>query len=117
MYSGICQRIFPRYPVPGFQAILMIALLRRPVTTCAAILPGSAIADVERQALQRVHHGLDIVDRLRTRAFFALASGQPVAGACRGVTPGRAGRRDPAGAHDLLDPRSGGPAGGWSWIP
>jgi alpha-mannosidase len=40
------------------------------------ILPGSSVAEVETQALQRLAHGLDIVDRLRARAFFALLSGE-----------------------------------------
>jgi alpha-mannosidase len=43
------------------------------------ILPGSSVSEVEAQALQRLGHGLDIVDRLRARAFFALLSGQPPA--------------------------------------
>ena len=43
------------------------------------ILPGSSVAEVEQQALQRLGHGLDIVERLRARAFFALLSGQPAA--------------------------------------
>jgi alpha-mannosidase len=43
------------------------------------ILPGSSVSEVEAQALQRLGHGLDTVDRLRTRAFFALLSGQPPA--------------------------------------
>jgi alpha-mannosidase len=43
------------------------------------ILPGSSIADVEAQALQRLHFGLEVVERLRTRAFFALTGGQPEA--------------------------------------
>ena len=44
------------------------------------ILPGSSVAEVEDQALQRLGHGLDIAERLRARAFFALLSGQPAAG-------------------------------------
>jgi alpha-mannosidase len=43
------------------------------------VLPGSSVAEVEDQALHRLGHGLDIVDRLRARAFFALLSGQPEA--------------------------------------
>jgi alpha-mannosidase len=43
------------------------------------ILPGSSVAEVEQQALQRLGHGLDVVERLRARAFFALLSGQPAA--------------------------------------
>jgi alpha-mannosidase len=45
------------------------------------ILPGSSVSEVETQAIQRLGHGLDIVDRLRARAFFALLSGQPAAAA------------------------------------
>jgi len=43
------------------------------------ILPGSSVAEVEQQALQRLGHGLDVADRMRARAFFALLSGQPAA--------------------------------------
>ncbi len=45
------------------------------------ILPGSCVAEVEAQALQRLGHGLDIVDRLRARAFFALLGGERPAAA------------------------------------
>lgn len=41
------------------------------------ILPGSAIQTVEDYSLQLLGSGLDIVSRLRARAFFALSSGQP----------------------------------------
>jgi len=40
------------------------------------ILPGSAIEPVERYARQRLDHGLEILSRLRARAFFALLAGQ-----------------------------------------
>ncbi|MFQ6037712.1 MAG: glycoside hydrolase family 38 C-terminal domain-containing protein, partial [Candidatus Aminicenantales bacterium] len=40
------------------------------------ILPGSAIARVEEEALWRMGHGQEILSRLRARAFFALASGE-----------------------------------------
>jgi alpha-mannosidase len=40
------------------------------------ILPGSSIEAVERYALQRLDHGLEILERLRARAFFALVSGE-----------------------------------------
>jgi len=43
------------------------------------ILPGSSVSEVETQALQRLGHGLDTIERLRARAFFALLSGQPPA--------------------------------------
>jgi alpha-mannosidase len=41
------------------------------------ILPGSSIQPVETAALRLMDHGLEILSRLKTRAFFALASGQP----------------------------------------
>ena len=43
------------------------------------ILPGEGIREVERQAMERLGHGQEIVSRLRTRAFFALLEGQPQA--------------------------------------
>ncbi len=43
------------------------------------ILPGSSVEPVERFALQKVGHGLEVLSRIRARAFFALASGQPKA--------------------------------------
>ncbi|MFH1942857.1 MAG: glycoside hydrolase family 38 C-terminal domain-containing protein [bacterium] len=43
------------------------------------ILPGSSIQEVEAYALQRMDHSLEILSRLKTRAFFTLLSGQPSA--------------------------------------
>ncbi len=43
------------------------------------ILPGSSIQAVERTSLRLLDHALEIASRLRARAFFALASGQPKA--------------------------------------
>lgn len=43
------------------------------------ILPGSAIAPVEQDSLHTLGHGLEILSRLRTRAFLALAQGQKAA--------------------------------------
>ncbi|MCC7145582.1 MAG: alpha-mannosidase [Phycisphaeraceae bacterium] len=43
------------------------------------ILPGSSIQPVEEAALRMMNHGLEILSRVKTRAFFALASGQPKA--------------------------------------
>lgn len=40
------------------------------------ILPGSSIPQVEAYALQRMDHGLEILSRLKAKAFFALLSGQ-----------------------------------------
>jgi alpha-mannosidase len=44
------------------------------------ILPGSSIPPVEEQGLRMLDHGLEIVSRLKARAFFSLASGQRKAG-------------------------------------
>lgn len=43
------------------------------------ILPGSSIAEVEASALQRMDHGLEILSRLKAKAFFGLLRGQPAA--------------------------------------
>ena len=43
------------------------------------ILPGSSIPEVEAYTLQRMGHGLEILARLRAKAFFSLLSGQPSA--------------------------------------
>jgi len=43
------------------------------------ILPGSGIPEVETYALQRMSHGLEILSRLKARAFFKLLAGQPSA--------------------------------------
>lgn len=40
------------------------------------ILPGSSIQQVEEDSLRMLEHGLEIVSRLKARAFFALSSGQ-----------------------------------------
>jgi alpha-mannosidase len=40
------------------------------------ILPGSSIAEVEAFALQRMDHALEILSRLKARAFFMLAKGE-----------------------------------------
>ncbi|MGD2154530.1 MAG: glycoside hydrolase family 38 C-terminal domain-containing protein, partial [Gemmatimonadales bacterium] len=49
------------------------ALLR---TQFHDILPGTSIPSVERSALDDLGHGLTLVARAKTRAFFALAAGQ-----------------------------------------
>ncbi|UCG46027.1 MAG: alpha-mannosidase [Phycisphaerales bacterium] len=43
------------------------------------ILPGSSIQSVEEASLRMLDHGLEIASREKTRAFFALAAGQPKA--------------------------------------
>ena len=42
-------------------------------------LPGSSIQPVEEMALRLMDHGLEILSRLKARAFFSLAQGQPTA--------------------------------------
>jgi len=43
------------------------------------ILPGSSISRVEENSLRLLDHGLEILARVRARAFFALTAGQPQA--------------------------------------
>lgn len=43
------------------------------------ILPGSSIQNVEEAAIRMLDHGLEILSRIKARAFFALASGEPKA--------------------------------------
>jgi alpha-mannosidase len=43
------------------------------------ILPGSSIQTAEETSLRLMDHGLEILSRVKTRTFFALASGQPKA--------------------------------------
>lgn len=44
------------------------------------ILPGSSVQTVEESSLNGMSHGLEIVSKLKARAFFALAAGQKTAG-------------------------------------
>lgn len=41
------------------------------------ILPGSSIQPVEKAGLRIMDHGLEILSRVKARAFFALSKGQP----------------------------------------
>jgi alpha-mannosidase len=43
------------------------------------ILPGSSIPAAEEDSLRLMDHGLEILSRVRAKAFFALASGEPSA--------------------------------------
>jgi alpha-mannosidase len=43
------------------------------------ILPGSSIQPAEESSLRRIDHGLEIVSRLKARAFFALSKSEPPA--------------------------------------
>jgi len=44
------------------------------------ILPGTLVQPAEEASIRLMDHGLEIAARLKARAFFALASGQPKAG-------------------------------------
>lgn len=64
-----------KYPKEDFEAAgrdLMFAQFHD-------ILPGSAIQPVEDASLQLMDHGLEILSRVKTRTFFALATGQRAA--------------------------------------
>jgi len=43
------------------------------------ILPGSSIQPAEESSLRRLDHGLEVLSRLKARAFFALANSEPKA--------------------------------------
>lgn len=43
------------------------------------VLPGSGIPEVEALALQKMSHGLEILSRLKAKAFFKLLAGQKIA--------------------------------------
>ena len=72
--SAAIQQLLP-YPRADLASALQALLF----SEFHDVLPGSSVAEVEAQALQRLGYGFDVVDRLRARAFFALLSGQPAA--------------------------------------
>jgi alpha-mannosidase len=68
------QKLMP-YPVDELAAVMEDLAF----TEFHDILPGSAIPAAEEAAVRRIGHGLEILARLKARAFFALASGEPKA--------------------------------------
>lgn len=60
------------------KAELMEALHDLMVSQFHDILPGSSVQPAEEASLRLMGHGLEIVSRLRARAFFALSAGQPL---------------------------------------
>jgi alpha-mannosidase len=72
--SAAIQRLLP-YPHAELDSALDALLFAE----FHDILPGTSVAEAEDQALHRLGRGLDIVDRLRARAFMALLAGQPPA--------------------------------------
>ncbi len=76
MLTGAWLQGLLDYPHPELEAALEDLLF----CEFHDILPGSAVAEVESYARQRIDHGLEILGRLRARAFFALLAGQERAG-------------------------------------
>ena len=69
-HAAICGVM--TYPVEDFAAA------QRDLVFCEFhdVLPGSSIQRAEEAALRQLNHGLEILARLKTHAFFALCSGQ-----------------------------------------
>lgn len=67
-----------KYPVEQLEDVLCDLM----TSQFHDILPGSSVRPVEEAALHQIGHGLEILSRLKAKAFFALASGQkkPAAG-------------------------------------
>lgn len=75
MASAAAHQGLMAYPAEDFkQAMYDLA-------TCEFhdILPGSSIQNVEDAALRMLDHGLEILSRIKARAFFALSAGEPKA--------------------------------------
>lgn len=73
--SAFCQGLMD-YPSEPFRVALEDLLF----CEFHDILPGSCISEAEASALQGMDHGLEILARLKAKAFFVLLSGQPPAG-------------------------------------
>jgi alpha-mannosidase len=65
------QGLLP-YPATDFQSVMQDLAFAE----FHDILPGSSVQPVEEAALRLMDHGLEILSRLKTRTFFALAGGQ-----------------------------------------
>ncbi|MBI4977998.1 MAG: alpha-mannosidase [Spirochaetes bacterium] len=79
MLEKMCAAAFVQgliaYPADELQAALKDLLF----CEFHDILPGSSIQPVEDMAIRKMDHALEIASRLKARAFFALAAGQPKA--------------------------------------
>jgi len=69
-----CQKLMP-YPKEELQE----AMRDLATSEFHDILPGSAIQPVEKTSLRLMDHALEILSRVKARAFFALAKSQPKA--------------------------------------
>lgn len=72
MMSCASVQGYTQYPSMEIQEALQDLLLSEFHDT----LPGTSIQPVEEDSLRLLNHGLEIVSRLKMKAFFALASGQ-----------------------------------------
>ena len=75
MASAAWVQGFFRYP----EALIREALYDLALSEFHDILPGSSIQPAEEAALRLIDHGLEISSRIKARAFFALAAGEPKA--------------------------------------
>jgi alpha-mannosidase len=64
-----------KYPVREFSESLIDMLTAQ----FHDYLPGSSVQPVEEMGIRKLDHGIEIMTRVRARAFFALAEGQRVA--------------------------------------
>lgn len=72
MLSNAAAQNFLDYPRKELDDALMALL----TAEFHDALPGSAIKPVEEATLRQLNYGLEIISRLRAKAFFALAAGQ-----------------------------------------
>lgn len=72
MISSATLQGLMEYPFPEIHQALQSLLF----SEFHDILPGSSIQSVEDTSLRVLDHGLEIVSRLKARAFFALSNGQ-----------------------------------------
>ena len=74
-HAGLCKLMaYPRAELHEALCDLMVAEFHD-------ILPGSSVQPVEDAGLRLMEHALEILSRLKARAFFALAAGQAKAAA------------------------------------
>ena len=78
------EKVMSAYALQGFgeypQKELHEATVDLMVSEFHDMLPGTSIKTVEEATIRLMDHGLEILSRLKARAFFALTSGQPKAG-------------------------------------
>ena len=75
MYAHLCAMGKGTYPEKEFGEVLYDML----TVQFHDVLPGSSILPAEEMALRMMDHALEILSRLRLRAFLALSDGEPEA--------------------------------------